>query len=231
MIIYNKINEYLESKEKQEYNRIIDYTKISNSLTNDKIKELCKEAENNNFYSICILPEYISAAYAFLKNDTVKISALIDYPQGDTNTKQKISEIDQAIVNGADEIDVVVNYKLIKDQDEHDSLKTEIRELSEYCHREGVNIKVIIEIGALNFQEIENICKMCIDGNVDFIMTSTGKLPNDNSFEEKLEKVKYMRKILPNEIGIKFSGGIRTVEQLKELKSLVDRIGTSVIPQ
>lgn len=230
MIVYKKIYEYLDSKEKTQFNQMIDYTKISDNLTNDKIKEVCKEAENNNFYSICILPDYIATAYSFLKDD-IKISALIDFPKGESNTKDKKDEIDTAIVNGSDEIDVVINYNFIKETDKHDDLKEEIRELSEYCHREGVIIKVIIEIGALNYQEIEIICRMCIDANVDYIMTSTGKLPNDDSFEKKLEKVKFMRKILPDETKIKFSGGVRLLSQIKELSGIVDRVGTSIIPQ
>jgi len=230
MTIYKKLYEFLENKEKKEYSRLIDYTKISDRLDNDKIKELCKEAKDNNFYSVCILPEYIAAAYSFLKGD-IKISALIDFPKGESDVSKKISKIDEAIVNGVNEIDVVINYKLIKDPEENEKLEKEIRELSEYCHKEGIIIKVIIEVGALNYQEIEKICRMCIDSSVDFVMTSTGKYPNDNSFEEKLDKVKFMRKILPDDIKIKFAGGVRTNEQIKELKSLVDRIGTSVIPQ
>ena len=230
MIVYKKINEYLENKEKAQYHKLIDYTKISDNLSNDKIKELCKEAENNGFYSICILPEFVATAYSFLKNE-IKISALIDYPKGESDVKQKIDKIDNAIVNGASEIDVVVNYKLIKNTEEQEKLSEEIRKLSEYCHREGITIKIIIEIGALNYQEIEAICTMCVDGNVDYIMTSTGKLPKDDSFQTKLDKVKYMRKILPEEMKIKFSGGVRSLEQLKELTPFVDRIGTSVIPQ
>lgn len=230
MVIYNKINEYLENKEKSELYKIIDYTKISDNLNNDKIKELCKEAENNFFYSICILPKFVTTAYSFL-NDNIKIATLIDFPKGENDIKVKINEIDEAIVNGADEIDVVINYKLIKNSEEHETLQEEITKLAEYCHREGVTIKTIIEVGVLNYQEIESICRMCIDANVDFIMTSTGKLPKDDSFETKLEKVKYMRKILPDSIKIKFSGGVRTIEQIKELKPFVDRIGTSIIPQ
>ena len=228
MVVYKKIFEYLENKEKAQYHKLIDYTKISDNLSNDKIKELCKEAEENGFYSICILPEFVATANSFLKNE-IKISALVGFPKGEEDIKEKIDEIDKAIVNGASEIDVVVNYKLIKHEEEHEKLSEEIAKLSEYCHREGVTIKVIIEIGALNYQEIEAICNMCIDGNADFVMTSTGKLKNDNSFEEKLEKVIKMRKILPDSIGIKFSGGIRSLSQIKELLPFVDRIATSTI--
>jgi deoxyribose-phosphate aldolase len=229
MIIYRKINEYLSGKEKTEFNQLIDYTRISDNLSNDKIKEICKEAEDNKFHSVCLPSEFIATAYSFL--DNVKISALIDFPKGQSSVKNKIDEIDNAIVNGANEVDVVINYNLIKNTENHEELQNEIRELSEYCHREGAVIKVIIEIGALNYQEIETICGICTDSNTDFIMTSTGKLPKDDSFENKLEKVKFMRKILPSELKIKFSGGVRTIDQIRELKPFVDRIGTSVIPQ
>lgn len=228
MIVYNKIYEFLENKEREKFNRLIDFTKISDNLSNDNIKELCKEAETNNFYSICVLPKYVSAVYSFL-NDETKISSLVGFPKGDDNIKNKINEIDETIINGANEIDVVINYKLIKNPEYHEDLQEEIRKLSEYCHREGVVIKTIIEVGVLNYQEIEEICKMCVNANVDFVMTSTGKLPNDDSFETKLEKVKFMRKILPDDIRIKFSGGIRNYNQIKELSSFVDRIGTSII--
>jgi len=230
MVVYKKMFEYLENKEKAQYHKLIDYTKISDNLSNDQIKELCKDAEENGFYSICILPKFVATAYSFLKNE-IKISALVGFPNGTDDLKRKIDEIDNSIVNGANEIDVVVNYKLIKHEEDHEKLSEEISKLSEYCHREGVTIKIIIEIGALNYQEIESICKMCIDTSVDYVMTSTGKLPKDDSFQTKIDKVKFMRKILPEEMKIKFSGGVRNLEQLKELSDIVDRIGTSVVPQ
>lgn len=226
-MIIKKIQEYLDNKEKNQYNNMIDFTKISKNLSNDDIKKLCKTAEENNFYSVCILPDFVASAHSFLS--TTKISTLIDFPKGQSKTKEKISEIDKAFINGTDEIDVVINYNLIKDSEEHKKLEEEIKNLSQYCHKEGKIIKTIIEIGALNYQEIEEICRMCSDANVDYVMTSTGKLPNDNSFESKLDKVKYMRKILPNETSIKFSGGIRNYNQIKDILPFVDRIGTSSI--
>lgn len=228
MTIYKKINEFLDNKSKAESYKLIDYTNISENLDNDQIKELCKKAEENGFYSVCILPEYVSKVYSFLDKN-IKVTSLIDFPRGKNNLNQKISFIKDSIANGASEVDVVIDYDLIKDDET--VLNDEIRQLTEYCHKEGVIIKIIIEIGALNFQEIEKICKICVDNSVDFIMTSTGKLPNDNSYEEKLEKVKFMRKILPEFIKIKFTGGVRTIDQINELKPIVDRIGTSIIPQ
>lgn len=227
MIVYKRILEYLDNKEKNENYKLIDYTRLSDSLTNDQIKDFCKEAEDNNFYAVSILPEYVASVYSFTKNE-IKISALIDFPKGNSITKYKLDQIDKSIVNGADEIDVVLNYELVK-KDKIDELETEIRKLSEYCHKEGSIIKLTIEIGALNNEEIEKICRMCIENNVDYISTSTGKLPNDESFEQKIEKVKFMRKILPDYVKIKFTGGVRTYDQIKEIKTLVDRIGTSTL--
>lgn len=226
MIIYKKLYEFLNNNEKEKFYKIIDYTRISNDLTIDQIKDICKEAENNNFYAICILPQFVATTRSFLKRN-IKIAALIDFPKGESDTKYKIDEMDTAIINGSEEIDVVINYKLVKNEEDHESLAEEIRKLTEYCHREGVIIKIIIEIGDLNFQEIETICKMSSD--VDYIMTSTGKLPNDDTFENKIEKVKFMRKILPDEVKIKISGGIRTIEQVKDVLPFVDRIGVSII--
>lgn len=226
MIIYKKLYEFLNNKEKEEYNKLIDYTKISDNLTIDQIKDMCKEAENNNFCAVCILPQFVATTRSFLKR-SIKIAALIDFPKGESDTKYKIDEIDTAIINGSEEIDVVINYKIVKNEEDHESLAEEIRKLTEYCHREGVIIKIIIEIGALNFQEIETICKLSTDA--DYIMTSTGKLPNDDTFENKIEKIKFMRKILPDEVKIKMSGGVRTLEQAKDVLPFVDRIGTSSI--
>lgn len=230
MSIYKKIYEYLDGKEKSDNYKLIDYTKLSDTMTSDNVKDICKEIEDNNFYAATVLPEYVAIFKSFSKN-TFKVSSIIDFPKGESGIKTKIKEIERSIINGADEIDVVINYNLIKNKDEHDELENEIREITEYCHREGVIVKVTIEVGALNYQEIEDLCKMCIDNNVDFITTSTGKLPRDDSFETKLEKVKFMRKILPDEMKIKFTGGIRTNEQIKQIKGIVDRIGTSIIPQ
>ena len=219
MIVYRKIYEYLDNKEKNELNRLIDYTKISDNLSNDDIKKICQEAEENNFYSVCVQPKFIATAHSFLRGEA----------NGESSITDKKNEIDKCTTNGAKEVDVVINYNLIKKPEEHEDLEKEIREISEYCHKEGIIFKAIIEIGALNFQQMEEICNMCIDGNADFVMTSTGKLKNDNSFEEKLEKVIKMRKILPDSIGIKFSGGIRSLSQIKELSPFIDRVGTSSI--
>lgn len=226
MLIYRKINEYL--KDKNQFFNLIDYTKTSENLTNDNIKDMCKEAENNNVYGICVPSKNIAIANSLLP-DNIKLISIVGLPNGREDVKSKLHDIEESIINGANEIDVLINYNLIKEKDKNDKLEDEIRQLTELCHKEGSIIKIIIETGFLDYQEIETICKMCIDNSVDYVMTSSGKLPNDDTFEEKVEKVKYMRKILPDSVKIKVSGGVRTIEQIKSLSTYVDRIGTSLL--
>lgn len=227
-MIIKKLSEYIKENNTKNYFEIIDYTNLD-TLTNDDIKKLCAVADEKQFYGVCILPEYVSIVSSFLEDKDIKVVATIDFPKGNSSVTEKIKEIDKSLVNGADEIDVVLNYKLIKDK-EYEKLENEIREISEFVHKEGKIVKIIIEIGALNFQEIEQISEICVDSNVDFIMTSTGKLPNDGDFDDKVKKVKFIRKITPDDTKIKFSGGIRTNAQIEQVAQFCDRIGTSVIP-
>jgi deoxyribose-phosphate aldolase len=227
-MIIKKLWNFVNEKNTTNYNNIIDYSFLT-ELTNDKIKKICDTAKESNVNAVCVLPEYVSIVSSFLKDENIDVVATIDFPKGDSTTNQKMKKIDESLVNGANEIDVVVNYKLIKSK-KIEKLTEEIREITEHIHKEGKIVKVVAEIGALNFQELEKFCEICIDANVDFIMTSTGKLPNDNSFDEKIEKLNYIRKILPADTKIKFSGGIRTNKQIEEISNIVDRIGTSVIP-
>jgi len=223
-----KFNEYINENNNTNYYQIIDYTNLD-TLSNDDIKKMCSVAEEKKVYSVCVLPEYVSLVSSFLENYDIKVVATIDFPKGSSSSTEKIKEIDKALVNGADEVDVVLNYKLIKEK-EFETIEDEIRSISEYVHKEGKIVKIIIEIGALSFQEIEQVSEICVDANVDFIMTSTGKLPNDGDFDDKVKKVKFIRKITPDDTKIKFSGGIRTNAQIAQVAQYCDRIGTSIIP-
>jgi deoxyribose-phosphate aldolase len=230
-MIIKKLIDFINENQVQStnYNSKIDYTALS-ELSNDDIKKLCDTVKSNNFYAVSVLPQYVSLVSSFLDDYEAKVCAVVDFPKGDLSTSEKIEEIEKALINGADEIDIVVNYKLLKNNEEEE-LENEIRSICEYVHKEGEIVKIIIEIGDLNYQELEKICQMCVASNVDYIMTSTGKLSRDNSFEEKIEKLKFMRKILPNDTKIKFSGGLRTNSQIEQILPFCDRIGTSVIPQ
>ena len=232
------VGQYLKES-KTSFNYMIDYTLLKPHLTIDAIKEHCEVAKENNCYAVCIYPEYVSTASAFLEDSKVKICTVISFPKGDASTIEKVREADKAISDGAEEIDMVLNWKKLKKMTELDSTSEEyeteyndllddVKQVAYICHKNGVTLKVIIESGELTFEQIKIACDICIDGNADFVKTSTGFSPSGVGAE--LEKVKYMRKILPDYIKIKASGGIRSQEDVEKFATYVDRIGTSVIP-
>lgn len=237
-MIYN-FNEYNKIYEnKSNYNNKIDYTYLKDNATVDDIKQLCEEAEENNFYSICIRPSFVATAKAFLDDTNIKICTVIDFPNGNNSTMNKLKESDEAIIDGADEIDVVIDYKKIKKlsistDDEYNNIYqdvlNDIKNVTRTAHKNGIIFKAIIEIEELNFNQIKLACEICTEAGVDFIKTSTGFSKNKDSFDKKIEKIKYIRKITPEYIKIKASGGIRNQQQINQLLSYVDRIGTSII--
>lgn len=227
-MIFTKFYNFINEENIFNYYNLIDLTSLK-ILSNDDIKKLCNTAEKYNVKSVSILPEYVNLSSSFLDDYNINIVSTIDFPKGKLSTSEKIKEIEKSLINGADEIDSTLNYSLIEN-DKWEDIENEIRKLTEYVHKEGKIIKFIIEIGILSFHKLEKICNICVKSSVDYIMTSTGKLENDDIFEDKLKKVKFMRKIIPNDTNIKFSGGIRTVNQIKEILPYCDRIGTSTIP-
>jgi deoxyribose-phosphate aldolase len=232
---FNKINENINN-----FNNKIDFTYLKDNATIDDIKQLCENAIKNKFYSICIKPEFIRTAQAFLENSNIKICSIIAFPNGDTSSNKNIQNIDEAIKDGTDEIDLVINYKklkkfsYIKKTDEnyekiYNEILDDIKNATRICHKNGKLIKIIIEIEELNYNQIKLISEICQNASVDFIQSSTGFASTVLTFEEKLEKLKYLRNILPDYINIKISGGIRNIEQIEKVLPFIDRIGTSTI--
>jgi len=224
--------------QKYKYNKIIDYTYLSNDLNVDKIKEICDNAILYNFYSVCVKPEYVSYVNHFLDNTNIKTVSIISFPNGVDKIKEKISKIEEVVINGVDEVDVVMNFKLLKkvsivdDIDKYnkniDIIKEEISSISRVCH--GINsiiLKIIIETSDLTLEQIKLVCDICVENGVDYIMTSTGMSKKG----AEIDKVRFMRKILPDSVRIKASGGIRTIDDISNfVKAGSDRIGTSIIP-
>ena len=219
-------------------NSIIDYTFIKDRTTIDEIKKVCEDVEDNNVYGLVLRPNNIGTAKAFLEDSNIKIISVIDLPNGNSSSNSKINDVMESIVNGADEIEIVFNYKKLKNltvlsdnkyDDLYHELEDEIIKIARLCHKDGVLLKVIIEIEELNYDQIKIACDICNDSSVDFVQTSTGFSKKKPNWSEKINKVKFMRSILSNYINIKVAGGIRSQAQVDELKSIgVDRIGTSV---
>ena len=218
---------------------IIDYTYLKDRATVDQIKKICEDAEDYGVYGIVLKPENIGTAKAFLEDSSVKVISVVDFPKGNSKSNFKANLVTEVLIDGADEVDVVFNYKklkeliILKEEDYdtiYDELSDEVNTIARIAHKDGALLKIIIEIEELNYEQIKIACEICENSGVDFIQTSTGYSKKNPNWVEKIEKVKYMRKILPNYINIKVAGGIRNQAQIEELKKLgVDRIGSSVL--
>lgn len=219
------------------FNKIIDYTYLREDANIDKIEEICKQAKENGFYSVCVRPDYVSYAVNFLDGSDVKVCTVISFHEGDDKTQEKVVETQKAISNGADEIDMVMNWKLLqkwsKEPDEEKKADLEqkiyddIRKVADVCHgSDSVVLKVIIESGELTLEQVKKACELCSKAGVDFVKTSTGY-----SGGAEIDKVRFMRTILPDHIKIKASGGIRTLQDIESFVNAgADRIGTSSNP-
>jgi deoxyribose-phosphate aldolase len=201
----------------------IDHTQLRPEATDEQIKQLCNEARTYKFAAVCIAPCYVSLAKEELAGTEVRVATVIGFPLGYQHTKVKFLETQQAIVDGAQEIDVVMNISAFK-SGRYQEVENELGNLAQFCHLNGAVLKVIIETAYLSSVEIEKVCTLCITANVDYVKTSTG-FANSGA---KLEDVQLMRKILPTHIKIKASGGIKTFADAQAfINAGADRLGSS----
>ena len=159
-----------------------------------------------------------------MKNSDVKVVTVIGFPLGQTTCEAKVLETVDAVKNGADEIDMVLNVGKLKDG-EYDYIVNEISSIKTAC--QGKNLKVILETDLLNKDEIKTACELCIKGGADFVKTSTGFVKNGVGAKE--EDVKLMYETVHSAgLGVKASGGVRDKEAaLKMIEAGATRIGTS----
>lgn len=247
MLIFNYknfIKKIYESVNNSNLLNKIDYTLLNPESTEEEIIKLCEKAKILGVKSVCVLPTMVSVASNQLKNSDVLVCTVISFPGGDNDIFHKITEIKKAIWDGADEIDMVITYKLLHKKDygrrselfdyKHDYITTElvkeVRFLSNLCHshknknKESITLKVIVESGLLNKHEVGIVTNVCLDADADFIKTSTGMVP----MGAELDKVKIMRNIINknnSKMKIKASGGIRTIEDIEKFEPYVDRFG------
>lgn len=216
-----------------QYNNMIDYTLLEESATDADIIELCKKADMLGVKSVCVLPKHVAIASEELKNSKVLVCTVISFPEGNNTIQDKISETNQVISNGADEVDMVLNYHELQGTDydyEVNSLVEEVSSLVEICHSnrnkngEPIILKVIVESGLLTEEETRKATEICLEAEADFIKTSTGKV----SVGAELNKIKVMYdtiKGVNSDMKIKASGGVRTAEQINSMLGMVDRFG------
>ena len=204
-----------------EVNTYIDHTLLKADATKDEIKQLCIEAEQYHFASVCVNSYWVAYCASLLKDCDVCVCSVIGFPLGAMSTKAKVFEAKQAILDGADEIDMVMNIGELKAG--HD--ETVLEDISNVVKvSEGRVVKVILETCLLTKEEIQRACKLCVKAKATFVKTSTGFSTNGASVED----VKIMSKSVDGQCLIKAAGGIRTHQQMLEMiEAGASRIGTS----
>lgn len=200
----------------------IEQTNLSPTLKIGDIDALVEQAKQYNFFGICVPPFWVKRAQREIGKEKITLVTVAGFPLGYNMTETKLGEIKRAIDNGADEVDVVWNVTSFKTGIPW--TKIEVAKCSKLTHDHQKILKVIIETAYLSDAEIEEACKICADAGADFVKTSTGFAPTG----AKVEHVAIMKKSLPDTVGIKASGGIKTYDQAFALiQAGASRIGTS----
>ena len=210
----------------ENFSKYIDYTLLSSTASMEEIKNLCEDAIKYNFFSVCINPYYIGYAKELLENTDIKVCTVIGFPLGQNTTKSKINETKDAIKEGADEIDMVINISRLKqdfaNHEESTYCINEINKIKKAC--KGRTLKVIIETCYLSKEEIQYACETILKTNADFVKTSTGF----GTSGANLEDIKLMKSIVGDKKMIKAAGGVKSYDDgLKYINEGANRIGTS----
>ncbi len=205
----------------------IDHTVLKPTVTIAEIEKLCREAAEYGFAAVCVPPPFVKRAKTILDPTPIKIATVTGFPFGYSATEAKIAETVLALVDGADELDMVINLVALRMND-WDFLAKEVKLATEVVHNKHKTIKIIIESGILNNQEIIQCCQVFGPLGIDFMKTSTGYAEKGAS----VEAIQLMRAHLPSAVQIKASGGIKTAAFAKELIAAgANRLGCSASVQ
>lgn len=205
-----------------ELNKLIDHTLLKATATISEIETLCKEAVEYDFYSVCVNSGYVATAKKFLTGTDIKVCSVVGFPLGAMSAKAKYFETGEALADGADEIDMVLNVGLLK-SGKNNQVLDEIIALKR-CVGENRVLKVILETCYLTDEEKRLACRLALDAKADFIKTSTGF----GTGGATLADIKLMKECVQHKAKVKASGGIRDYETAIQYVNLgVERIGTS----
>lgn len=206
--------------EKDELAGMIDHTALKANTRASQIDELCREAMQYHFASVCVKSSWVPRCVRNLENSPVNVCAVIGFPLGAASTQAKAAEAAIAVQQGAEELDMVINIGKLLDAD-HDFVRNDIAAVVNAS--QGKTVKVIIEICYLDNKEIVKACTLAMDAGADFVKTSTGF----GTGGATVEAVRLMRQTVP-EMGVKAAGGIRTREDaLRMIEAGASRIGAS----
>lgn len=198
---------------------LIDHALLSPTATPEQVEKCCQEADRFRFATVCVYPVYVKQAAELLHGKNPKVSTVIGFPTGATTSAAKLYEAQEAVENGATELDVMIHLGALKVG------KTEeiYREIAQICEQTGQTVKAILETNLLTDTEKRLVAEICMDAGVKFIKTSTGWHGGAT-----VSDVLFLKKVTQGQIGIKASGGIRTIQQAFELVMAgATRLGTS----
>ncbi len=202
---------------------LIDHTLLKPEATEDQIAQLCYEARKHNFAAVCVNPNWVALCKQLLRGTPVKVATVVGFPLGAHTAETKVFETAQAIKDGADEIDMVINIGALKSGD-LDVVERDVHAVVEVSHPLGAIVKVIIEAALLTDDEKVQACVLAKAAGADFVKTSTGFGPGGATVHD----VALMRRTVGGELGVKAAGGIRDLKQLDEMVAAgATRIGAS----
>lgn len=205
-----------------ELNRMIDHTILKADATEEDVLRIIEEAKKYHFYSVCINPTWVSLAKEQLKGEPVAVCTVIGFPLGANTSAVKAYETTDAIDNGADEVDMVINIGALKSK-QFNKVQKDIEAVVEAA-KDRALVKVIIETALLTNDEIVKACELAKIAGADFVKTSTGF----STGGAKVEDIRLMRATVGPEMGVKASGGIHNEEEaVAMVEAGATRIGTS----
>lgn len=201
----------------------IDHTLLKPDASQEEIAQLCYEARKYGFASVCVNPSYVKLCAQLLKGSDIDICTVIGFPLGATPTDGKVFETQQAIREGATEIDMVINVGAVKSRD-YELVEQDIASVAKACHAGNAILKVIIEAALLTDEEKVIACQLSKVAGADFVKTSTGFGPGGATAED----VALMRRVVGPNIGVKAAGGIKTADDARRMIAAgASRIGAS----
>lgn len=202
-------------------NKMIDHTLLKPEATKEMIENLCREAKEFDFKSVCVNPYWVSTAYDELRDSDVLVCTVVGFPLGATTKETKFFETDFAVQEGADEIDMVINVGALKSK-QYDVVLEDIKSVVQAAN--GRTVKVIIETCLLTDEEKVKACELSKEAGANFVKTSTGF----STAGANVEDVELMKSIVGDALEVKASGGIRDLDTaLKMIEAGATRLGVS----
>ena len=206
----------------QNFARMIDHTLLKAEATKEQIEKLCAEAKQFNFASVCVNPTWVKQSSELLQGSDVLVCTVIGFPLGANTPAVKAFEVKDAIANGANEVDMVINIGALKDKN-YDLVQADIAAVVEAAKGSAL-VKVIIESCLLTDEEKVKACELAVAAGADYVKTSTGFSTGGATAAD----IALMRKTVGPDLGVKASGGVRSLEDMKSMvEAGATRIGAS----